>query len=126
MKVDSEKPVKQMADIQHLIQDASRIQREIRPLVGEARERKQREWQEISDTLNTKMSAAKYFNLNDHLFMKYFSVQVIEYVDTVLNQVGFVTFNAYWLDMLYLAEITTAVAYGLAVDAVLQKGGQAS
>ncbi len=118
-----EKSVGQMVDIRHLLQEITRLQRDLRPLGGAAREKLVQEWQEISATLDTKMQAAKYFNFNDHMYLKYVSVQTIEYVDTILEKVGFNPFNAFWMDMLQLASITSRVDYQLAVDAVLEKGG---
>ncbi|TPG72007.1 hypothetical protein [Hymenobacter nivis] len=127
MKVATEKPVNQMDIIRHLVQDVSRVQREIRPLPeGPSREAKRREWAEISATLDSHMKRAKYFNLHDFLYLKYLSIQKVEIVDTFMLTVGFGDFNDLWMDMLYLAEVTSEIAYSVAVDEVIEKGGTLS
>jgi hypothetical protein len=114
---------KRMDEIQHLFAELAQVQGAIGSLEGEAREKVAREWRELSDTLTSKLKAAKYFKYDSSLFIKFLNAQCVEVV-MVACFVTFEVFDAVWMDTICQAEIIDQSTYLRAVSTVVQEGGE--
>ena len=124
-KLLTDQAPKRMDEITHLLREIARIQRQIAPLPeGADRQKLAREWREISDTLTSKLKAAKYFRYDEGLYLKFINVQVVEVVYASCL-VCFETFNAGSMDTLLDCCIVSEREYLEAVGTVVEKGGQA-
>lgn len=113
---------KRMDEIRHLLTEITCVQEYIGQLQGLAHEKAAREWRELSDTLASKLTAAKYFKYDSSLFIKYLNAQKVEVV-MVACFVSFEVFDAVWMDTLAQAEITDQSTYLRAVSTVVEDGG---
>lgn len=111
-------PKKSIEEIRHLLDELRSIQRRIDQASDEALAKLQREWREISDTLHSKMKAARVFR-KDWLFVKYLSQQQVEVVLTP-HAISFEPLNGCWLDVIYDSQICDSADYAEAITSVLE------
>ena len=110
---------KRMEEIRHFLDELRLLQANIGQLTGEALEKCQREWRELSASLHSRLKAAGYFR-RDWLYLKYLSQQYIEVVLTP-HAISIEPLNGCWLDTIYTGEICDQADYVDAIVLTLEK-----
>ena len=112
-----------LGEICHFLQEIAHCSNCLDTLVGAARETKRREWQELSETLDSKMKAARYFRHQELLFIKYLGPSTIEVVltpDCLSREV----LNGRWMDTICDSVIVDERDYLEALGAVFVEEGE--
>jgi hypothetical protein len=110
---------KSMGEIRHFLHELRRIEAKIPAAVGpEAHEKLLREWRELSDSLHSRLKAARVFR-RDWLFVKYIDQQRVEVVLTP-HAISIEPLNGCWLDVIYDSQVCESADYADAITQVLE------
>jgi hypothetical protein len=110
-------------EVRHLVAEIGDAQVTIQTQGGQLRDRAARELRELSETLASKLSAARYFQYDDSLFLKFLDAEHVQ-VLMVTCWASVEKFDQVWMDTIARCEIISEAEYLEALETVGQEGGQ--